>query len=90
MSCYRGEEDWLVGHPNRAAVPGGHCSVATCPPAPGKVQLGEMPLSPLAVHSDASHSLTEILCAFSDYFFFFALPLKDPLLLFPLWSSHLY
>lgn len=50
------------------------------------------PLLPLAVSSDVSFSLpvTEILCAFSDYIFgFFALLLKDPLLLFPLWSSHL-
>lgn len=92
MSCHGAEEEWQVGHPNRAAVPGECCSVATCPPAPGKieVELREMPLSPLAVSSDASLSLPEILCAFSDYFFVsFALFLKDPLLFFLLWSSHL-
>lgn len=85
MSCHRAEEEWQVGHPNRAAVPGGHCSVGTCPPAPGRVEveLGEMPLSTLAMSSGASLSLPEILCAFSDYFFVsFALLLKDLLLFF--------
>lgn len=65
INCHRAEEEWQVGHPNRAAVPGGHCSVATCPPPPGKVEGG--------ARRDASVSIS---CEFRC----FSLPHRYPVL----------